>query len=144
MKKISISAVIVGAILGIVAASVLAIPLTIYEVKHWHLLGLPADQGQEAVKAAYGADISWQLMGLAIDGFCNIFAGYTAGKIARHNEMLNGSLTCILGLLFSLAASLRGKLMTPAWIQVTSFFLAPALGALGGYISARRNAPARY
>jgi putative membrane protein (TIGR04086 family) len=68
-----------------------------------------------------------------------MIAGFIAGKIAKHNEILNGSLTCILCLLLGLVAGLRGKPVTPAWIQITSFFIAPAFGALGGYISMRRK-----
>jgi hypothetical protein len=135
MKKISIPAVVVGAILDIVSTTVLAIPLTLYEVHRWHLLGLPPGQGQEAVRVAYAGDIVWQLAGLAIGGFCSIFAGFIAGRIAKHNEMLNGSLTCILCLLIGIVGRMRSGTMTPTWFHVITFFLAPALGALGGYLS---------
>lgn len=139
MKKISIPAVVVGAILDIVGTFVLALPLNIYELHRLHLLDAPIGQSQEAVRAAFAADTTWQLLALAVGGFVSVLAGFVAGKIAKHNEILNGSLTCILCLLMGIVGSMRGPSLTPAWIHVTSFFLAPALGALGGYISMLRK-----
>jgi hypothetical protein len=136
MNKISIPAVISGAIMDMVATFVLVIPLTFYEMSRHHLLKLqlPPDQAQAAVKAAFAGDITWQLTGFLIGAVGSVIGGYMAGKIAKHNEMLNGSLTCVLCVGFGLISGLRGTSINPTWLHIVTFFLAPALGALGGYI----------
>ena len=60
--------------------------------------------------------------------------GYVAGRIAGHDEMVNGGLSSFLCILVSLFGVARGH--TSAWL---SLLAAPSFAVLGGYFCIRQK-----
>jgi hypothetical protein len=71
----------------------------------------------------------------------SVLGGYVAARIAKRGHMWNGALSsylCIGSSIYALGTGAGGTI--PLWQHIAFLPLSPALGALGGYIVAKRGA----
>jgi hypothetical protein len=92
------------------------------------------DQIQTAITAALGANRLLYVCQLIVGSGCSVLGGYVGARLAKHDELLNGSLTsflCVGGGLYSLAAGIGSSSLL---LHLVGFVVSPALGLLGGYL----------
>jgi hypothetical protein len=136
MKKLSILGIVIGGISDIVLTNILAIPLLVFILvtRVHYTPAMSSQQLTEALMNALTGDPGLFAAQFLIGSLCSIFAGYLAAWIAKHDELLNGSLSawlCVASGICSLAI----KVDTSPWfLTAISFLLSPALGLLGGYL----------
>jgi hypothetical protein len=133
MNKISVKGVVVGGVTDIVATVILTIPLIIYLIET-ELTGTPKDPLQAAIMAAirahpllYGLQ---SLIGLA----CSVLGGYVAARVAKHDELLNGSLASFLPVALGVYSLATGKNSGPLLLPVLMLIASPLCSRLGGHL----------
>jgi hypothetical protein len=135
VSKLSFKGVVVGGVTDIVATTILSIPVVAYiMMTKLQLSNLSQDQLQIAVTAALQADRLLYVCQLIVGSACSVLGGYIGARLAKHDELLNGSLTsflCVGGGFYALATGVgSGSLL----LHVAGFVVSPALGLLGGYL----------
>ncbi len=127
MNKISIKAVIVGAvvdnsmtffIMNLLAAALLS-------------TGITEDEFMARMKSTNG-----MLLGLILGPGCTVLGAYVAGRIAKRAERLHGALVGAAGMLVALIFRDSG---IPVWFDVAGFALMLPAGIAGGHIAAQRR-----
>ena len=136
MRRISIEAVLIGAIVDIVSTNILSIPLMVYVVATRHLTALPKEQISKAFLEAMQGDPSLMAMQFLVGGGCSILGGYLAARIAKRDEILNASLSSFLCVGMGLYALLFTTISAPIWKVLLEFVVGPTMAAIGGYIRA--------
>jgi len=135
MSKVSLKAVVVGAITDIVSTNIAMIPILIYFVAtRIDFARLPHDQVQPAISAALQSQGPLFVIGLVVGALCSVLGGYVGARLATHDEMLNGSLTSFLCVAIGLYSLSRGNASGSLPLQLLGFISSPALGLLGGYL----------
>ncbi len=139
MPKISVKGVLIGGIVDIASSSLLGIPFAIYAMSKVDLVHTPKDQLGAAIAAVshdrpwlYGAQL---LVGLA----CSVLAGYVAAWLAKHDELLNGTLSSCLCVAIGIYSIASGKDSHGHWVQFLILISAPLCGFLGGYLRVRQR-----
>lgn len=79
---------------------------------------------------------------LALGMACSVLGGYVAGLIARHDHMLNGTLSSWLCLALGIYTLGAGKDSHSVTTEILMLALSPVLALCGGYIANRRSARA--
>jgi len=141
--KVSLKGVLIGGVLDILSSSVLGIPLAVYAVSKVDLAHTPKDQLGAAI-AAVSQENPW-LYGtqLAVGLACSVLAGYVAAWLAKHNELLNGTLSSFLCVALGIFSIASGKDSHAHWVQILILISAPACGFFGGYLRVwQRRLPA--
>jgi hypothetical protein len=134
MKSISLKGVAIGAVLDIVLTNIVTLPLMIYIMASLNSAGVPSDKVSGALmEALYGSTLYFSLAWL-LGGSCSVLGGYVSARIAKHDEVLNGTLASILCLAFSVYALIGGTTGGQLWRHVVFLPLSPALAAFGGYL----------
>jgi hypothetical protein len=96
LKKISIKAVVIGAVIDIVSTNLLVIPLGIYIIISHHLSTLPKEQISHAVmQVLKDVPILFSVQ-ILLGSLCSILGGYVAARIAKSNEITNGAWAAFL------------------------------------------------
>ena len=136
MKKLSILGIVVGGISDIVLTNILAIPLLVFVLvtRVHYTPAMSSQQLTDALTNGLMGDPMLFAVQLLLGSLCSIFAGYLAAWIAKHNELLNGSLSawlCVASGICSLVIKLDSA---PWFLTLIGFILSPALGLLGGYL----------
>jgi hypothetical protein len=132
MNGRAVAGVIVGGIVDILATNLFAMPVALWALLKYHLLGLPdAAQtlGHVVVADPAIATTMWFLGAAA-----SVLGGYTAAVIARRRELLTGALSAYLCTAFGIAALVHDTSGTPLVLHVISLLVSPVLGLLGGYL----------
>jgi hypothetical protein len=133
MKRVSLVGVAVGGITDILTTNALLLPL-MYFVLAAAATGSLSENALKQILAHR------QLVTIAsgvLGGLGSVLGGYVSARIAKHDQVLNGALSCILTVaagLYSLSHS-----SAHSWLPFVLVPLSPALGALGGYLCSRRN-----
>jgi hypothetical protein len=143
MRKISLKGVLIGGIVDVVSSSLLGIPFAIYALSKVDLAHTPQVQVGSAIAAVshatpwlYGAQL---LVGFA----CSVLGGYVAAWLAKHDEVLNGSLSSFLCVAIGIYSIAAGKDSHAHWVQILILLSAPVCGFFGGYLRVRqRRVPA--
>jgi hypothetical protein len=136
MQRISWKGVVIGNIVDILSTNIVVLPLTIYILaSSAHSAG--AGGSASAILMANSAFRIWSSI---LGGLCSVLGGYVSARIAKHDEILNGALSSILCIGFGVYALLGGGAAGHSALHLIFLPLSPALGALGGYLSSRRNA----
>jgi len=137
--KISLKGVVVGGIVDVASSSLLGIPLAVYALSKVDVAHTPKEQLGSAIAAVshatpwlYGAQL---LVGLA----CSVLGGYVAAWLAKHDELLNGTLSAFLCLASGIYSIASGKDSNAHWVQVLILFGAPLSGFVGGYLRVRQS-----
>ncbi len=136
MKKFSILGIVVGGIADIVLTNILAIPLLVFVLvtRVHYTPSMSSQQLTDALINALTGDPGLFAVQFLLGSLCSIFAGYLAAWIAKHNELLNGSLSawlCVASGIFGVVTKVDSA---PWFLTVIGFILSPALGLLGGYL----------
>src|SRR5882724_12777417 len=115
MHKISLKGVLIGGVVDVTSSSLLGIPFAIYALSKIDLAHTPKDQLGSAIAAVshatpwlYGMEL---LVGLA----CSVLGGYVAAWLAKHGEMLNGTLSSFLCVAIGIYSITSGKNSHAHW-----------------------------
>ncbi len=136
MKKFSILGIVVGGISDIVLTNILAIPLLIFVLttRVHYTPSMSSQQLTSALTQALMGDPGLFAVQFLLGSLCSIFAGYLAAWIAKHNELLNGSLSAWLCVASGICGLAIQADTAPWFLTLIGFLLSPALGLLGGYL----------
>jgi len=138
VSRISIKGVLLGGITDVVATNIFAIPLIIYVMTRFDWSHTPKDQlGAAIIAALHGSALLYTVQFL-IGAGCSILGGYVAARLAKHDELLNGSLSSYLCIgigLYSVVAGKESRLL----LELIGLVASPALGLLGGYLRLRQK-----
>jgi hypothetical protein len=75
------------------------------------------------------------LVGLA----CSVLGGYVAAWLAKHDELLNGGLSCFLCVALGIYTMASGKDSNALWVQILMLLASPALALFGGDLMRRQR-----
>jgi hypothetical protein len=134
MRRISITGVLTGGVVDIVATNIAAIPIVGYVIATSSIGNLPKVQQTAAVMAAIRASVALYLTLGVLGSLCSVLGGYVAAVLARRAEVLNGALSAYLCVGLAIWTLLVGQGQLPSWLHILLLPLSPALGALGGYL----------
>jgi hypothetical protein len=137
--KISLKGVLIGGIVDVVSSSLLGVPLAVYALSKVDLVHTPKDQLGPAIAAVshrtpwlYGMQL---LLGLT----CSILGGYVASWLAKHDELLNGTLSSFLCIAIGIYSIASGRDSNAHWVQFLILVSAPICGFFGGYLRVRQR-----
>jgi hypothetical protein len=137
MKRISVKGVLIGNIADIISAYAVFVPLAIYiEVSSTSEFVLESDLISEILKGSTVFLVASNMVGV----ISSVLGGYVAARIAKHDEMLNGSLSSILSIGTAVYTLMTGSAADQLWQTVAWLPLSPALATLGGLLRARQTA----
>jgi hypothetical protein len=139
MNRISLKGVAIGSIVDIVATNIVVLPVMVYILISAAPSGLAADSARQVLMASSAFWVSSSILGV----LCSVLGGYVSARIAKHDKVLNGALSSILCVGFGVYALLSGSAADHFGLHLAFLPLSPALGALGGYLTTRRNARKR-
>lgn len=125
MKKLSISAILLGGIADVVGTSILAMPLFLYTV-----LKYGAVHGPRALHESALLTMGQWLIGIA----GSMLGGYVAAWIAGHDELLNAALSAYLCVGIGVISWFGGAIATATPERLLELALAPLFAAAGGYL----------
>jgi hypothetical protein len=130
MRKLSIKGIIVGGIIDVLTTAILVFLSVAYvRVK----LGL-THTSPSAVTTALHANTSLHVFQFLVGMACSVLGGYIGARIARHDELLNGTLTSFLCLALGLYVFAEGRVSGSPLLLLVELVASPGLGLLGGYL----------
>jgi hypothetical protein len=139
VSKLSFKGVLIGGIVDVAASFVLGIPLAVFVVSKIDMARIPKDQLGAAITAAMNGSVALHVAQLVVGLSCSVLGGYTAARIAKGEELLNGVTSAWLCLALGLLAIAMGKDHHSVLMQVVMFIASPVMGLLGGYPGFRHN-----
>jgi hypothetical protein len=131
MSRVSVKAVLIGAVIDVDAYFALGIPLGFYVMVHENLIQLPRDQVQAAVSSAIYGNTALDAVQLLIGLACSVIGGYVAAWIAKHDELLNGTLSAFLCVGIGIHGIIWGSTV-PSMLRRIITLIASVVCALGG------------
>jgi putative membrane protein (TIGR04086 family) len=134
MRKISVKGVLIGGIVDIVSSGLLGIPLAVYALSKIDMTHTPKDQLGDAISAVNHASPWLYATELLVGLLCSVLGGYVAAWLAKHDELLNGTLSSLLCLAVGFYSIALGKDSHAHWVQFLMFIAAPICGFFGGYV----------
>jgi hypothetical protein len=135
MSKVSIKGVLIGGIVDVVSSVVLGLPFAIYAISKIDFAHTPKDRVGPTITAAMNGNVPVYIGQLLIGLACSVLGGYVAARLAKGNELLNGTLSSFLCIVLGIYTVSLGKDSHPLVVQVLLFVASPAFGLLGGYLS---------
>jgi hypothetical protein len=142
MRKVSSKAVLIGGIVDVVLSSLFGVPFVIFVIAARGLARLPKSRMHHALVQAIHTTLTLFAIQLTIGMVCTIIGGFIAGRLAKHDQPLNGLLSsgvCVAIGLYSLAA---GKAAESLLIQLLLLLVVtPFCGVIGGYLAKPRQEP---
>jgi hypothetical protein len=130
--KVSTKGVLVGGICDIVATNILAIPFVVFVMVRFDLVGKISAPG--TITALIHEHPPLYAIQILIGTVCSVLGGYVAARLAKHDELLNGTLSCYLcvgiGIYSSAVGSGYGTWLARSLMLLSS----PMSGLLGGYL----------
>lgn len=139
MKRISLKGVAIGNLADIVSTNVVLLPVIIY-IAASTTSGSPPVHGAGSTAEVLTGSTAFLVSSSVLGGMCSVLGGYVSARIAKHNEVLNGSLSSILCVGGGLYAMISGSAASHFWLHLAYLPLSPALGAIGGFLRSRQNA----
>jgi hypothetical protein len=137
MKRVSFKGVAIGNVVDIVASNVVMVPVMIYLLASAKT-GSPPDHGAASVTEALKTSNVFLAASSTLGGLCSILGGYVSARIAKRDELLNGTLSSIVCIGLGVYAVVNGT--GQLWLHLLYLLLSPAFGALGGYLRSRQTA----
>jgi hypothetical protein len=137
MKRVSLLGVAVGSITDIVATNAVLLPVMFYVLYAASAGSLSEDVLKQMLANSQLVFIASGVLG----GLCSVLGGYVSARVANHDHVLNGALSSILCVAGGLYSSIHGSALGHSWLHLVLMPLSPTLGALGGYLRWRRDAP---
>lgn len=142
MSRVSVKGVVLGGLVDIVATNIVAFPVIIVAALRANAMALPKEQQTPAVMQALQNTTSLFVTQLILGGLCSILGGYIAARVARREALLNGALSSFLCVGFGLYSFITKVDAFGPWAHVGFLVTSPLLGALGGWLWARRRSRA--
>lgn len=136
MTRVSFKGVAIGNVVDIVASNVVMVPVMMY-VLAAAKTGSTHD-GAGSVTEILSTNNVFLTASSLLGGLCSILGGYVSARIAKHNEVLNGTLSSVLCIGLGIYAVVNGAGLL--WLHLLYLLLSPALGAVGGYLRSRQAA----
>lgn len=138
MSKVSIKAVVIGGIVDIVSTNLLSIPFIIFLMVGMYNPATPNAQltTKTLLSVIHSNPVLFTVQ-ILIGSIGSILAGYIAAKIAKHDELLNGSLSAFLCVGSGIYSLILGATTESIFLVLVGFILSPSLGLLGGYLRVR-------
>lgn len=127
-QKVSFKAVIIGAVVDVVGTNVWGLIAGVYISAKYHLYALPAAEQMNQLHTLLLQDSVVTILNVIIGGGFTIIGGYIAARIAKHDELLNGTLASFLCVIFALFAIGSTSIM---WVLI-GVIANPILGLAGG------------
>jgi hypothetical protein len=134
MSKLSLKGIVLGGLTDIGASGILGFPVIAFLMAKIDLIHTPKEQVQAAVQAALHANTPLYLLQLLIGAACSVLGGYVGARLAKHDELLNGSLTSFLCVALGIYTLVTRTGSASPLLEVAGFVASPALGLLGGYL----------
>ncbi|HSW96353.1 MAG TPA: hypothetical protein VLF89_00855 [Candidatus Saccharimonadales bacterium] len=134
-KKISFKGIILGGIADVVGSNIWGVILVIYLLSRYHLYSLPQTKMIPQLQHLISQDPIIFILNLFVGGGFTVLGGYIAARIAKHDELLNGTLASFLCVLFALFAI--GS--TPILNVLLAVLANPLLGFAGGYLQLKQK-----
>jgi len=134
MKRVSFKGVAIGNVVDIVASNIVMVPVMIYVLASAKT-GSPPDHDAASVTEALKTSNVFLATSKILGGLCSVLGGYVSARIAKHDEVLNGTLSSILCIGFGIYTVVNGT--SHLWPHLLYLLLSPALGALGCYLRSR-------
>ena len=128
-----------GGISDIVATNIFTLPVVLYILTSFGVARVPKDQMQAAYVAVVHANLGLYVLLLTIGVACSVLGGYIAAWIAKHDELLNGTLSswlCVGSGIYALAA---GKSLVALPESLLLLAAGVAAAAFGGYLRLAQN-----
>jgi len=139
MRKISVKGVLIGGIVDIVSSGLLGIPLAVYALSKVDVTHTPKDQLAVAILAVTHASPWFYATQLLFGLLCSVLGGYVAASLAKHDELLNGTLSSVLCLAGGFCSIALGKDSHAHWVQFLLLVASPICGFLGGYLRVQQR-----
>jgi putative membrane protein (TIGR04086 family) len=139
MRKISVKGVLIGGIVDIVSSGLLGIPLAVYALSKVDVTHTPKDQLGAAILAVTHASPWLYATQLLFGLLCSVLGGYVAASLAKHDELLNGTLSSVLCLAVGFYSIALGKDSHAHWVQFLMLVASPICGFLGGYLRVQQR-----
>jgi putative membrane protein (TIGR04086 family) len=139
MRKISVKGVLLGGIVDFVSSALLAIPLAVYALSKVDVTHTPKDQLGAAISAVTHASPWLYATQLLVGLLCSVLGGYVAAWLAKHDELLNGTLSSLLCLAVGFYSIALGKDSHAHWVQFLMLVAAPICGFFGGYLRVQQG-----
>jgi hypothetical protein len=136
MNRISLKGVTIGNIADIVSTNIVVLPVIMYVLQS----SAPSARAAGSATQVLMASGTFRVWSSILGALCSVLGGYISARIAKHDEILNGALSSILCVGFGVYSVLGGSAADHLVLHLAFLPLSPALGALGGYLSSRRNA----
>ena len=133
-KKVSLLGFIIGAVVDIGGTNIWAIVMAVYVVFSFRLSGLPPTEIGSRIMQIFQTDPMIFTVNLLVGSFFSILGGYLAALIAKHDEILNGGLSCFLCVLSGIYAIVSGSASASILLVLVSLVMDILLGLLGGYL----------
>ena len=142
MRRISIPGVLVGGVVDIIATNLLMIPVAFAaaDMASGNFAGVAREQAGAIIIGVMRDNPVLYVAAFVGGALASVVGGYVAARIAKRGYLLNGALSAYLCIGSSIYALVMGRGgTTPLWQHIAFLPLSPALGALGGYIVAKRG-----
>lgn len=137
MKKLSFKGIIIGGVVDVVSTNIFSIPLLLYIAATSNFTGMSEVELQAAFMDVLTSDAMLYSIQILIGCLCSILGGYIGARLAKHDELLNASLTSFLCVGGSVYALITGVSDMAVWQQVMFIFVSPVLAMFGGYLRLR-------
>src|SRR6185369_14690399 len=107
MKRISFKGVVIGNIADVVSTHIFLIPLMMYFLisSRW---GLSSDHAAGSVTEILLGNTAFTVWSSILGGLGSALGGYVSARIAKHDEVLNGTLSSILCIGFGIYTVVNG------------------------------------
>jgi hypothetical protein len=135
MNKISIKGVLIGGIVDVATSIVLGIPIAIYAFAKIDFAHTPKDQMAAAMTAAMNGHPSIFVIQMVVGLACSALGGYVAARLAKHDELLNGTLSSFLCTAIGIYSIAAGKDSHSLAVQILTFVGSPVFALIGGYLA---------
>ncbi len=134
--------VLVGGVVDLIATNILAIPVIFAaaDLANADLAGAARDQIVPIITGVLRDHPVLYIAGFVAGALASVLGGYVAARMAKRGHLWNGALSsylCIGSSIYALVTGAGGTI--PLWQHIAFLPLSPALGALGGYIAAKRE-----
>jgi putative membrane protein (TIGR04086 family) len=139
MRKISVKGVLIGGIVDVVSSTLLGIPLAVYALSKVDMTHTPNDQLGAAILVVTHARPWLYATQLFVGLLCSVLGGYVAAWLAKHDELLNGTLSSFLCLVVGIYSIALGKDSHAHWVQFLMLVAAPICGFFGGYLRVQQR-----
>jgi hypothetical protein len=135
MSRISIKGVLIGGVVDISASVLLIVPFAVFAILRVGIANLPKDGAGNVVTEAMHGNVPLYMAQMAVGLGCSALGGYLAGRIAKHDELLNGALSSFLCLSLGIATLASGNDSHSLSMKVLLLIASPTFALIGGYLA---------